>query len=529
MKRTAEMPPSARSWPLGALLETVVRPTTPPLGLGIMVAFIFIGGETLLVHRLEQVGPESYGAIFLLGVLVVSAVWGFRLAIATSLASAVVYFYFHMEESLLIPDRPEAFVALLVFLPIALAANVLGRQARVRAVESEQRRREADVAARLAGALAEQQAALRRVATLVARGVSPSEIYPEAVVELSRGLAVQNVTLLRYAPEGAYVVVNARDESGEPIMPNGQYLSLEGDNIAALIHRDGRPARMDTYDGAKGPTAEHIRSLGMKSAVGVPIVVDTRLWGALIVGSAQFDALAPETEQRIGDFAYLVATAIANAETRAELTASRARIVTAADQARRRFERDLHDGAQQRVVSLGLELRGIESFVPPDQPVLREQLTGISAGLKEIAADLQEISRGIHPAILSRGGLGAGIKGLARRSAVPVQLDVDIDCRLPEHVEVAAYYVVAEALTNTAKHAHASQIDVRATIDTGELYLDISDDGVGGAAIGSGSGLIGLKDRVEALAGRLDIIDPPEGGTRMIATIPLSEAPPQPD
>jgi signal transduction histidine kinase len=508
----------------------VVRPTTPPLSLGIVVACVFIGGETLLVHRLRQLGPESYGAIFLLGVLVISAGWGFRLAIATSLASAVVYFYFHMEETLnLVPDRPQDFVALLVFLPIALSANVLGRQARVRAVESEQRRREADVAAALAGALAEQQAALRRVATLVARGVSPSEIYPKAVVELSRGLAVQNVTLLRYAPEGAYVVVGARDENGEPIMPKGQYLSLEGDNVAARIHRDRAPARMDTYDGAKGPTAEHIRSLGMKSAVGAPIVVDGRLWGALIVGSAQFEHLAAGTEQRIGDFAYLIATAITNAETRAELTASRARIVTAADQARRRFERDLHDGAQQRVVSLGLELRGIEASVPPDQPALRGQLAHVNAGLTAIAADLREISRGIHPAILSRGGLGAGIKALARRSAIPVVLDVGIDCRLPEHVEVAAYYVVAEALTNTAKHAHASQISVRATIQTGDLRLDISDDGVGGATVGGGSGLIGLKDRVEALAGRLDIIGPPEGGTRMIATIPLSDTPPQPD
>jgi signal transduction histidine kinase len=521
MKRT--------SWPLRGLLATVVRPTTPPLSLGILVALVFIGGETLLVHRLKQLGPESYGAIFLLGVLVISAGWGFRLAIATSLVSAVVYFYFHMDETLnFIPDRPQEFVALLVFLPIALSANVLGRQARARAVESEQRRREADVAASLAGALAEQQAALRRVATLVARGVSPAEIYPKAVVELARGLAVQNVTLLRYAPEGAYVVVGARDESGEPIMPKGQYISLDGDNVAALIHRDNAPARIDTYDGAKGPTAEHIRSLGMKSAAGAPIVVDGRLWGALIVGSAKSESLAAETEQRIGDFAYLIATAIANAETRAELTASRARIVTAGDQARRRFERDLHDGAQQRVVSLGLEIRGIEASVPPDQPALREQLAHVTAGLTAIADDLREISRGIHPAILSRGGLGAGIKALARRSAVPVVLDVGINCRLPEHVEVAAYYVLAEALTNTAKHAHASQVSVRASIDTDDLRLDISDDGVGGATVGGGSGLIGLKDRVEALDGRLDITGPPEGGTRIIATIPLSDAAPQP-
>lgn len=514
---------------VGGLLSALVRPTTPPLSLGIMVALGFIVAETLLVYRLKQVGPEAYGAIFLLGVLVISAGWGFGLALATSLASAVVYFYFHVEDSgVLFPDEAQDFFALLVFLPVALLANILGRQARLRAIESEQRRREADVAASLAGALAEQQAALRRVATLVARGVAPAEIYPTAVAELSRGLRVQNVTLLRYAQDGAHVVVGARDENGDPILPKGEFMPLAGDNVAALIFRSRAPARMDTYDGAAGPTAEQIRGLGLKSAVGAPIIVDGRMWGALIVGSAKNERLTTDTEHRIRDFAYLISIAIANAETRAELTASRARIVTAADQARRRFERDLHDGAQQRVVSLGLEVRSVEASVPADQPELREQVAHISTGLTAIAADLREISRGIHPAILSRGGLGPGIKALARRSTVPVALDVNIVSRLPEHVEVAAYYVVAEALTNAAKHAQASEIRVRAATDGGDLHLDISDDGVGGAVVGGGSGLIGLKDRVEALAGRLDIVCPPEGGTRLIATIPLGVEPLRP-
>ena len=515
--------PSSR--PTG-ILAALVRPTTPPLSLGIVVAAAFIAGEALLVYRLKQVGPEAYGAVFLLGVLVISAGWGFGLAVATSIASAVVYFYFHVEDSgALFPDEAKDFVALLVFLPVALSANILGRQARIRAIESEQRRHEADIAASMASALAEQQAALRRVATLVARGVSPAEIYPTAVAELSRGLKVQNVTLLRYAQEGAHVVVGARDENGDPILAGGEFLPMEGDNVAALVYRTRAPARMDTYDGAAGPTADRIRRLGLMSAVGAPIIVDDRMWGALIVGSAKSQRLTTDTEHRIRDFAYLIAIAIANAETRAELTASRARIVTAADQARRRFERDLHDGAQQRVVSLGLEVRGVEESVPADQPALREQVAHITTGLTAIAADLREISRGIHPAILSRGGLGSGIKALARRSTVPVALTVEIDSRLPEHVEVAAYYVVAEALTNAAKHANASEISVRAITTTGELHLDISDDGVGGAVVGGGTGLIGLKDRVEALAGRLDIVGPPEGGTRLIATIPVGAEP----
>ena len=526
MKPDAKKTPSS---PLGGVLATVVRPTTPPLWLGILVAAAFIIAETLMVYHLRQVGPMSYGAVFLLGVLVISAGWGFGLAVTTSLVSALVYFQFHITDAPALFPRPEDFVSLLVFLPVALSANVLGRQARVRAIEAEQRRIEADNAAALASALAEQHAALRCVATLVARGVPPAEIYPTTVAELSRGLKVQNVTLLRFVAGGAEVVVGLRDANGEPIIPDGEFMTLEGDNVAALILRTHKPARMDSYVGATGTTAERIRSLGLKSAVGAPIVVEGRLWGALIVGSAQPARLTTDTEHRIRDFAYLIAIAISNAETRAELTASRARIVTAADQARRRFERDLHDGAQQRVVSLGLEVRGVEESVPPDQPLLREQVGHISEGLTAIAEDLREISRGIHPAILSRGGLGPGIKALARRSVVPVELDVNIDCRLPEHVEVAAYYVVAEALTNAAKHAEASQIAVRASTGAGDLHLEISDDGIGGAIVGGGSGLIGLKDRVEALAGRLDVVGPPGEGTTVIATIPIGVTPPVPD
>jgi signal transduction histidine kinase len=498
------------------LLAFVLRPTAPPLWLGIVVAAVFITAETLLVSRLELVAPDNaFGALFLLGVLVVSAAWGFRLAVATSLVSALVYLYFHLETGeALLPVHAQDAVALLVFLPIALLANILAGQARVRAAESEQRRREAS-------ALAEQQAALRRVATLVARGVSPSEVYPAAVAELSRGLGVDNVALLQYGPDEALVLLATRDEHGMTKMAIGERLLLDGENVAAMILRTGEPARMDSFDGAKGTTAERIRSLGLRSAVGAPIVVDGRVWGALVIGSSQTEPLPSETEARIGDFADLVATAITNAETRAELTASRARIVTAADQARRRFERDLHDGAQQRVVSLGLELRALEASMPPDQQDLRDRLSHVVAGLAGVSTDLHEISRGIHPAILSKSGLGPAIKTLARRSAVPVALELDVDVRLPESVEVAAYYVVAEALTNAAKHARASEVSVHAAVDDDELRLSISDDGVGGAVAGNGSGLIGLKDRVEALAGRLDISSRAGSGTTLVVTIPL--------
>jgi signal transduction histidine kinase len=521
---TSSPPPGPDPRPLNArLLALVVRPTSPPVWLGIVVAAAFIGTETLLVHQLQRIAPENaFGVLFLVGVLVVSAGWGFRLAVATTLASAAVYVQFHMETNgTFIPTHPQDALAILIFLPVALLANVLGGQARLRAAEAEHRRREVEASHAEVSALAEQQAALRRVATLVARGVDPAQVYPAAVAELSNGLGIDNVALLRYESGEALVLLAARDESELTKMSIGERIPLDGDNVAASILQTGAPARMDSYDGASGATAERIRRLGLRSAVGAPIIIDGSIWGALIIGSAQTEPLPPETEARISDFADLVATAISNAETRAELTASRARIVAAADQARRRFERDLHDGAQQRIVSLGLQLRATEASIPEEHQELRDQLSNVVDGLVGVSTELQEISRGIHPAILSKGGLGPAIKTLARRSAVPVELDLNVDRRMPESVEVGAYYVVAEALTNAAKHAQASEVTVRAAADDDELRLRISDDGVGGAVAGGGSGLIGLKDRVEALAGRLGISSPAGSGTTLTVVIPL--------
>ena len=498
------------------MLAIVLRPVAPPTWLGIVVAAAFITVETVLVYQLQRVTPDNaFGALFLLGVLVVSAGWGFWLAVGTSLASAAVYVYFHMDTSGgFMPLELQDAVSILIFLPVALLANILAGQARLRAAESELRRREAS-------ALAEQQAALRRVATLVARGAPPSDVYPVAVAELSRGLGIDNVALMRYEADEALVLLASRDQHDMAKMSVGEHIPLDGDNVAAKIKQAGAPARIDSFDGAAGAAAERVRELGLRSAVGAPIVVDGRVWGALVVGSSQTEPMPEETEARVGDFADLVATAIANAETRAELTASRARIVTAADQARRGFERDLHDGAQQRLVSLGLKLRALEASIPPEQQDLRGQVSRLVDGLTGASADLQEISRGIHPAILSRGGLGPAIKNLARRSSVPVELVLDVDRRLPESVEVAAYYVVAEALTNAAKHARASVVTVDASVDETRLHLTIKDDGVGGAAAGGGSGLIGLKDRVEALAGRLDIASQAGSGTTLTVVIPL--------
>ena len=371
------------------------------------------------------------------------------------------------------------------------------------------------------GVLARQQAALRRVATLVARGVSQSEVFAAVAEEMAGCLNVGNAEVLRFEDDGAAIVVVASyAEPGVPHLSLGECLSTEGDNVAATVSRTRQSARMDSWEDAAGPIAQRVRELGVRSRIGAPIVVDERLWGIAIVATTEPEPLPPDTEARIVEFAELVATAIAAATTRAELIASRARIVAAADDARRRLERDIHDGAQQRLVSLGLKLRLAEDSVPPERDDLKSMLTETVSGLTDVFQELQEISRGIHPATLSTGGLRAAFKTLARRSPVPVNLDITIEQRLPESVEVAAYYVVAEALTNAAKHARASEVKVQAGVTDKSLDLLIADDGIGGADSSKGSGLIGLKDRIEALGGNLRVVSPPGGGTALTITIP---------
>jgi PAS domain S-box-containing protein len=371
--------------------------------------------------------------------------------------------------------------------------------------------------------LADQQASLRRVATLVARGVAPSEVFSAVAVELARCLGMHNSCLLRYEHDGSGVLLAAGEDPGWMKVPIGTRVSFEGDNVPAIVYRTGRTTRMDYHrlEQARGFGSAYLRKLGVRSTVGAPIIVAGRLWGVAGIASTQADRLAPDIEARIADFTELVATAIANAQTRAELTASRVRIVAAADDARRRFERDLHDGAQQRLVALGLELRAMAAGPPIEARALDQQISRIVDGLTAVSKEIQEISRGIHPAILSNGGLGPALKALARRSTVPAELQVSVDRRLPDSAEVAAYYIVAEALTNAAKHAQASQVNVRAEIRSGDLHLAIRDDGIGGANTAKGSGLIGLVDRVEACGGAMRIFSEPGAGTSLDARIPI--------
>ena len=371
--------------------------------------------------------------------------------------------------------------------------------------------------------VADEQAALRRVATLVARAVSPHEVFEAVATELGRILGADFIVIIRFEPDRMETVVGSwkAEENPEPPPPVGSCWSLEGRSLESAVERTGRPARMTDYQRATSGIGVWARTRGIRSGAGSPVVVEGRLWGIMIAFSATGEPQPEGTEARMIEYTELVGTAIANAESRAKLTAARARLVAASDETRRRIERDLHDGAQQRLVSLGLELRAAEAAVPEGHEVIRERIARTATGLSGVLEDLQDISRGLHPAILSKGGLQPAIKALARRAAAPVELDLHAERRLDERLEVAVYYIVAEAVTNAIKHADASVVRIRLHVEDDGIRLWVEDDGVGGAAVGGGSGLIGLKDRVEALGGVIEVESPSGKGTSLHVRIPI--------
>jgi signal transduction histidine kinase len=360
------------------------------------------------------------------------------------------------------------------------------------------------------------------VATLVGRAVPPAELFDAACGEVAWLLDAPVTRLLRFEPDGTATILAGRGELGRPVVLSvGERWSLDEGSVVQAVVRTGRAARLENIQCALGPAAL-ARQRGLRSAAAGPIVVQGRLWGVMTAGWMESGRLPAGVEGRLAQFTKLVATAIANADSRVELAASRARVVAAADETRRRIERDLHDGTQQRLVSLALDLRAAEVSVPSELIQLRAHLSRTTEGLADAIDDLQEISRGIHPGILSQGGLGPALKTLARRSSVPVQLEVSVDRRLPERVEVAVYYVVSEALTNVAKHAQASMVRVHLAAEDTVLRLSIADDGLGGAEPGQGSGLIGLRDRIEALGGSIEISSPSGNGTTLRVEIPVA-------
>jgi signal transduction histidine kinase len=372
------------------------------------------------------------------------------------------------------------------------------------------------------GQIAEEQAALRRVATLVARGAPPGDVFAAVTEEAGRLLHADHAVMARYGPDATTTVV-ATWGSADPAFAVSTRWSLGGQDLPTMVFQTGRAARIDDIADMSGPFAAVAREFGLRGAVGVPVSVEGGLWGVMVVGS-RAGPLPAGTEVRLAGFTELAGTAIANAEAHEALTASRARIVATADAARRRIERNLHDGAQQRLVSLALDLRAAQATAPPGT---RTQLERLATGLDDVLADLRDIARGLHPAILADGGLPPALKTLARRSPIPVDLDVQVDRRLPEPVEIAAYYTVAEALTNTAKHARATTADIQVAEYDGVLHLRVRDDGHGGADFRDGSGLLGLKDRAEVLGGHLQLSSPPGAGTTLEIELPLEPGGPK--
>ncbi|GGM90184.1 hypothetical protein GCM10007977_110290 [Dactylosporangium sucinum] len=629
-----------------------MRPTPPPPWLGILVALLFITLETLFTLPVHTFTRESTpSVIYLLGVVLVSVVWGLWLGVATALASVVAFVSFFVRPISNLADSDVRDVTpIVVFVSVAVVVSALANQSRMRAAQAQESDLTADLArllldtddvaaalpavsqkitqaldlpvvviepglgpppeetvpdefaadgvaregvrrttfplrhdgtllgtlrvpdgvpdrqvlrlqqrvipplasllhaARERGAMvnalaengeelrarAAQQAALRRVATLVARAVNPAEVFHAVTTEVSRLLDNRHTTLLHFEPDDTVTIVST-NQPGLMALPHDRWRTAASGNghgenasVAEMVRRTGQAARTDSYADKSGPGNACRLALGIEAAVAVPIVVENRLWGTLTVTSAQPEPLPPDAETRITDFTDLAATAIANADSRAQLVASRARIATAADDARQRIERDLHDGAQQQLIAISLNLRAAEEAdVSPEQ--LRAHMAQAATSLSGVMADLRELARGIHPAVLGAGGLAPALKALARRSAIPVRLRVHTDHRPPTPVEVAAYYVVSESLTNAAKHSQASVVDVSVTTQSDVLELAIHDDGVGGADPARGSGLTGLQDRVEALGGHLAISSPLNAGTSLLVTIPTRTGKPAAD
>jgi signal transduction histidine kinase len=405
----------------------------------------------------------------------------------------------------------QLFIATAALTSLFLAAMTAERTQAARALAvSEAAQRE----------LADEQAALRRIATLVAAESPPSRVFEQVTEEVGRLLGLPGATVVQYDGTQAATVVGGWSEDGALPLPVGTSFDLDRDTVAAKVLRTGAAERVQSYDEAGGSLAETLRSSGYRAAVAAPVTVAGGLWGALVAATTSDEPLPDDLEQRLCDFADLVGQALANADARERLAASRAELVAVGDAERRRFERNLHDGAQQRLVSVALELGMVGAKLEDDPKTARELLSTAQDDLARGLEELRELARGLHPVLLTERGLGPALDALLARAVVPVEIAELPEERLDASVEAAAYYVVAEAITNVAKYARASHATVSITKANGRVTVTVRDDGVGGADPTAGSGLRGLAARVEALGGRLDVYSPPERGTLIKAEIP---------
>jgi signal transduction histidine kinase len=475
---------------------------------GLLAGALAVTVLTGLVGLLDPHVPAlNLWVLYVLPVMLIAMKWGTGLAAVTAVMSAAAfsYFFFPPRNTFAITDL-QSLVALGVFLVTAVVVGQLTAQMRQQAQESAR--------------LAEEQSALRRVATLAAQPVPPPVVFEAVTREVGQLFHADLARMEHYEEDGSVTGVAAWSRVPTRLAV-GTRFGLEGPSIARAVRQTQGPARVNDYAGATGEIAQEAHEVGIHSSVGCPIVVAGRLWGVIAASTRSPDPFPPNTEVQIASFTEIVATAIANAESRTQLAASRARVVAAGDEMRRRLERNLHDSLQQRLVSLALRLRLTQDTVPAELRAVRADLGQATQELTEAVEELRETTRGIHPAILSTGGLGLALRALVRRSAVRVDLHIDTESRYPPLVEVTAYYVVAEALTNTTKHAKASHAEVIVDQRDSTLWVCVRDDGVGGAGTQRGSGLIGLHDRVEAIDGTVDLTSPAGQGTLIQVSLPL--------
>jgi signal transduction histidine kinase len=367
--------------------------------------------------------------------------------------------------------------------------------------------------------LAARQAALRRIATLVATEAASRRVFEEVTVEAARTIGASAASLARYDLDNAQII-GAWSRSGSLAFPVGSNIGLEGGGVLAAVRETGEPQRIQRYGELAGQVVERMSSFGYGSATAVPIKLGGVVWGALVAAEGDGASLPVDAERQLADFAELVAQALANAEAYRKLADSRARIVNATDGERRRLERNLHDGAQQRLVSLALQLQLIKSAIKTDPATADSLLTHADNELGEALRELRELARGIHPVMLTTHGLQPALEALTQRAPFPIQITRIPEERLPERVEAAIYYLVAEAIANILKYAQATRATVEVERSNGTVSVVVADDGVGGAELGSGTGLVGLVDRIEALDGRLRIESPRGQGTRVSAVVP---------
>ena len=373
------------------------------------------------------------------------------------------------------------------------------------------------------GRLAQEQRALRRVATLVASEASPERVFAAVSEEAARVLEVNASAVFRYEGDDTATIVgrHSRAETADDVFQLGMRLPAGEDTGIGQVLMTGAPARVHDYTERPGEIADNMRRMRYRSSVSAPIVVAGILWGA--VGIASAEPLPVDTEARLGAFCELVSLAVASAQARADLSASRARLVKAGDEQRRKLERNLHDGAQQRLVSLALTIRLARRQLETKPEAVAASLEGAAKELDLALEELRELARGLHPAALTEQGLGPALANLAKR--LPIEVDLSApDERLPENIEATAYYIVSEALTNVVKHAQARKAKVDMTLAGEVLKFEITDDGRGGADPFAGSGILGLRDRAEAVGGTLFVISPPGKGTVVTAQLPLKSA-----